>query len=250
MLDRKELNRFGPPGFSLGQKEKDYVQHWLLAYLSRSGFAGFFKGGTCLQKAFSLPRYSEDLDFTIPNEKPDALDTPGISAFLASAGFGASNWKSSESPISKTLTLRYQGPLYIGKPVSEGTVRIEMSLREKTVLEPSVITIQPPYPDLLAYPLKTMDLTEIAAEKIRAILTRESARDLFDLYFLFRRDAVPDVTLINAKLKYYEMAYDAEQLTGRINQLSKIWKAEISALSPNPLEYAETARFVLEKAPR
>lgn len=250
MLDRKTLAKFGPPGFSLGQKEKDYVQHWLLSYLSRAGFAGVFKGGTCLQKAYQLPRYSEDLDFTNANEKTDAMDTDKISAFLSSAGFGTSQWKTSETEISKTFTLRYQGPLYMGKPVSEGTVRIELSFREKTSLEPMPTSIQPPYPDLLPYAVNTMNLTEIAAEKIRAVLTRQSARDLFDLYFLFRQDAIPDTQLINAKLKYYQKAYRPEEFTERINALSKIWKTEISALTPQPMDYAETARFVLDKAPK
>ena len=66
MIDRKMLEKYGPPGFTLGQKEKDYAQHWMLSFLSRTGFDGVFKGGTCLSKIYySYYRLSEDMDFTL-----------------------------------------------------------------------------------------------------------------------------------------------------------------------------------------
>ncbi|MBI4360968.1 nucleotidyl transferase AbiEii/AbiGii toxin family protein [Candidatus Micrarchaeota archaeon] len=249
MLDRKGLDQYGPPGFTLGQKEKDYVQHWLLSYLSRTGFAGVFKGGTCLQKAFQLPRYSEDLDFTLADqeEQPDA---DNASAFLASAGFSEPTWKTSQTPVSKTAKLRVRGPLYMGKPISECTVQLEFSLREKTRLEPVITSIQPPYPDVFPYALKTMDATEIAAEKIRAILTRQSARDLYDLYFLLRRNAVPDKELVNGKLTYYEKTFNANEFQKRVRQTEKIWKTEMNALSPNPVDFDDAARLAIQKMPK
>ena len=131
MLDRKEIERYGPPGFHLAQKEKDYVQHWILSFLSRAGFGGVFKGGTCLQKAFGLPRYSEDLDFTINDSAEPDLES--ISAYLSSAGFSGLVWKQEKSPNSTSAKLRYRGPLYADSSISEGTVRLEFSKREKTI---------------------------------------------------------------------------------------------------------------------
>ena len=128
MLERSEIARFGPPGFHLAQKEKDYVQHWLLTYLSRSGFSGVFKGGTCLQKAFGLPRYSEDLDYTLNGEEEPDWEAAG--AFLSSAGFSGLAWKTEKKEAAKRVRLKYRGPLDAGVERSEGSVLLDFSQRE------------------------------------------------------------------------------------------------------------------------
>ena len=83
-MNRNELRRYiGITGYSLGQVEKDYFQHIVLAALSRK-MAGslVFKGGTALQKAGVVSRFSEDLDFTLTGDiasgrKRDMYDSPG-----------------------------------------------------------------------------------------------------------------------------------------------------------------------------
>lgn len=246
MLDRKEIEKYGPPGFHLSQKEKDYAQHWILSFLSRVGFGGVFKGGTYLQKAFGLPRYSEDLDFTLNDaEEPDL---EAISAYLSSAGFSGLVWKKQSISVSISLKLRYRGPLYAGSSISEGTVLLEFSKREKTMQKAVPTLITPPYIDLLPYSILTMGLEEIAAEKIRAMMIRTSARDLFDLYFLLRKGTKLKNELIRAKLKYYELAFEFKAFEKSMAKLHAIWKNEIKALSPNYLEYEIAAEFVLNEA--
>ena len=51
--------------------EKDYVLSWVLFGISQHPQISkwFFKGGTCLKKCyFETYRFSEDLDFTLPND--------------------------------------------------------------------------------------------------------------------------------------------------------------------------------------
>jgi predicted nucleotidyltransferase component of viral defense system len=244
MLDRNDIERYGPPGFHLAQKEKDYAQHWALAYLSRSGFEGIFKGGTCLQKAFGLPRYSEDLDFTLNGEREP--DFEAMSAFLSSAGFSGLALRKESTGVSVSTRLRYRGPLYSGVSLSEGTILFEFSKREKTLLEAQIAVITPPYPDLLPYPIRVAALDEIAAEKVRAILTRFSARDLFDLYFLINKKARVDRDLVNAKLEYYGVKFDGEKFGQKVKKLESVWGKEMKALTPNVLEYGIAAKTVLE----
>ncbi len=245
MIERKELEKSGPPGFHIGQKEKDYMQHWCLSYLSRSGFSGVFKGGTCLQKAFGLARYSEDLDFSLDGAAEPDYDS--LSAFLVSAGFAVVGVKREEGKGSASAKLRYRGPLYSGTRVSEGTLVFEFSKRERLLVKPKLTLIAPPYPDLLPYQLLVMDKDEIAAEKVRAIMTRVSARDLFDLYFLARMGAAVRPEHASEKLSHYGIRFERKALRGRIALLKRVWKSEISAFSPSPLRYDEAARVVLEK---
>ncbi|HLD62306.1 MAG TPA: nucleotidyl transferase AbiEii/AbiGii toxin family protein [Candidatus Norongarragalinales archaeon] len=246
MLDRSDLNKFGPPGFNLGQKEKDYAQHWILSFLSRSGFSGVFKGGTCLQKAFALPRYSEDLDFTLNESALPDFDS--LAAFLSSAGFAGISVKTKTTGVSAAAKLRFRGPLYNGTGVSEGTVSMDFSLREKTLLKPDAISINPPYPDLLPYQTLVMNAKEISAEKVRAILTRESARDLFDLYFLLKKNAFPEMAVVQAKLDVYGKKFGFNEFEGRIKAIQKIWKQEMAVLTPNFLEYELVSKEVLKQA--
>lgn len=53
--------------------EKDYVLGWIMAGINQHkeiGNSWIFKGGTCLKKCyFETYRFSEDLDFTLRDEK-------------------------------------------------------------------------------------------------------------------------------------------------------------------------------------
>ena len=71
MLSRKNLESMRSVlGYNLGQVESDYLQHILLLLLSRrAGNWLVFKGGTALQKAYGLNRFSDDLDFTSKKER-------------------------------------------------------------------------------------------------------------------------------------------------------------------------------------
>ena len=57
--------------------EKDYVLGWVLFPIAQHPelSAWIFKGGTCLKKCyFDTYRFSEDLDFTLPDDSPrDAI---------------------------------------------------------------------------------------------------------------------------------------------------------------------------------
>ncbi len=245
MLNRAELDKYGPPGFNMGQKEKDYAQHWVLSYLSQSGFEGIFKGGTCLQKAFNLPRYSEDLDFTLNDAKEPDLDA--LAAFLSAAGFREISFKKEENDVSKSVKMRFQGPLYSGKLMSEGTITLDFSKREKTLAVSKPAMIIPPYPDMLPYQIKVMDKEEMTAEKLRAILTRKSARDLFDLYFLLHQKAKLQRYMVDKKLGYYGMLLENAIFEKRVAGLKNIWKKEMSVLTVNVIDYEIVAKQVLEE---
>ena len=46
-----------------------------------------------------------------------------------------------------------------------------------------------------------MDPKEIMSEKIRALMTRTKARDLYDIYFLVRKNVKLDTQLVAKKLE-------------------------------------------------
>jgi predicted nucleotidyltransferase component of viral defense system len=129
-----------------------------------------------------------------------------------------------------TFKLKINGPLYDGTERSKSILRIEISKREKVLLEPKLKEIIPIYPDLHPYTILTMQLKEILAEKIRAIIVRTKARDVYDLWFLLRKNVKIDEKLINKKLSFYKKTFRREDLKSNIKSIGRIWERELKPL--------------------
>jgi len=85
-----------------------------------------------------------------------------------------------------------------------------------------------------ALPLKLvqgMDLDEVAAEKVRAILTREKARDIYDLAFLIENRKVKfQAQIVKQKLEWYGMKFDAAGVQKRLAAREKSFEKEMEPL--------------------
>ncbi|MBI4918616.1 nucleotidyl transferase AbiEii/AbiGii toxin family protein [archaeon] len=232
MLNRTDLEKYRSiTGLNLGQIERDYLQHLALMILYKiSDRHLIFKGGTALQKIYQLPRFSEDLDFTLCKEFELRKLMEKLVKDLEIAGYDSSFEIQKDLKLGKTIRLKIKGPLYNGQENSVFYLLLEISNREKVLLEPQLKEIKPVYKDLNSYLVKVMDLKEIFAEKIRAIMTREKARDLFDINFLLDQKASPDLKLINEKLKYYKEKFDLKEFMQAIDNKSKIWKKDLTPL--------------------
>ena len=230
-MNREELKEYlGVTAYSMGQVEKDYLQHIVLGALSRRlGGALVFKGGTALQKLGVIKRFSGDLDFTArePVSYPQ-LEEASVSA-LKAFNFPPVV----DGPVDDERTigfrLKVQGPLYRG-PKTHCPIDLEVSRREEVARQPARHEIAPPYRDVLPYFVLTMDLEEMLAEKVRALATRQKARDLYDLAQLARRDLVLDEGLVERKLAYYGMPLDRALVLERSRQLEAGWDAELRDL--------------------
>jgi predicted nucleotidyltransferase component of viral defense system len=129
--------------------------------------------------------------------------------------------------VSKTLVLKISGPLFDGTDRSVTSLRIEISLRKDLFLEPEIKEIIPIYPDVRPYLLQVMKLEEIFAEKVRAIFYRGRASDLYDLWFLNKKNVKIDMSLVNTKLSYYKMSFSEEEFKREILGIEKRWEEEL-----------------------
>ena len=182
MLTKAQLQRLAlRHGIGLQAQERDYVQHLFLSVLYARSQRLLFKGGTALRVLHRSPRYSEDLDFNA------TLDPSGTRALLRQAitdlsrfGVLATARNEWESSAGYSLDLSYQGPLYDGRDRSKGKVRLDANLRpEQVTTEPRLVS--PEYDDLVPFVLTALTVEHIFAEKVRALLIRGKARDLYDL---------------------------------------------------------------------
>jgi len=248
MLNKTELEELGRTlGFNLWQAERDYFQHLFLMFLSRrTSNELVFKGGTALQKVFGLNRFSIDLDFTLNHALPAEL-FENIKRDFVNFGVKA-EFELSEQKNSMKVKLAIEGPSYEGTARTLTVLRIEISLREKVLLEPETKEIFPQYSDLQPYLVKVMNLDEIVAEKLRAILTRDKARDVFDLRFLLNKRIKVNRKLVNEKLKAYGITYSKTLLLEKISKMEKVWHNELSQLMVVVPEFKLMVKEIKERA--
>ncbi len=229
MLNKEELIKLKPSlGFNLGQAEKDYLQHLFLLFLSRHLKNELvFKGGTALQKAYGLNRFSEDLDFTLNTDTNIEEIIEKIKKDIENFGF-KTEYKALSSKISKCYKLRIKGPLYDGTERSIAGLRIEISLRRDLFLKSDTREVIPVYQDLQPYIILIMNAEEILAEKIRAVFQREKARDIYDIWFLLKKGIKIDYSLVKKKTEFYNIKFNKNNFFRKISKIKKIWGEELS----------------------
>lgn len=248
MLNRNELEKFASMlGFTIWQAERDYLQHLFLLFLSKKiSDELVFKGGTALQKAYGLNRFSIDLDFTEKSGLPKGL-FERIKADFLNFGFKA-DFSIEKNKNAFNAKLKVQGPLYKGAENSLVVLRIEISLREKPLLKPEAREIFPAYSDLQPYLINVMPLEEMMAEKVRAMLTREKARDIFDLRFLLAKNVKMNNSLVKQKLLGYDIDFSYKNVANALKKAEKSWEPEMGQLVASVPLFKTVEKEILAKA--
>ncbi|MBU2592671.1 nucleotidyl transferase AbiEii/AbiGii toxin family protein [Patescibacteria group bacterium] len=176
----------------------------------------FFKGGTAIHLIFGGDRFSEDLDFTV--ELSEAKFNKFISSvFRRISGQYEIDFKKRRSIAGEKFLLTARPPI-LPYPVF---VSLDFSFREK-IREPEKTIVKTNYPVLFTSYLYHPSKDEILAEKIRAVLTREKGRDIYDLWFLLNQKAKINPKLIEEKLSYYRIKkFKKAELLSKINRFKK-----------------------------
>ena len=234
MLDYKGLEYVSMlKRLSLMNTEKDYLQDLMLfSIYSHLGKELIFKGGTCLYKIYKLDRFSEDLDFTL-NKK---IDIREVSNKIIS-DLSLLNIKSKIKEIKEyknELNIRFilNGPLYKGNKETQCFIPLNISIKEKVILEPEDSSIVSLYKELPTFKIFTMQEKEILAEKVRAISTRKKPRDIYDLWFLLVvKNIFFDIKMINEKLSLYSLKYNVKEFLDRINEMKNLWETDLKYLT-------------------
>src|SRR6266511_3455867 len=164
-VDPTELRRLaGRTGIALGILEKDQALTLVLGFLARESCARdlAFKGGTALSKTyFEGYRLSEDLDFTAVRDVSDDISEAAPRLLEAERRAGVRLARVERVPggrSGRTLKVRYE----------------DMNLHPNHVLLPA--EPRPIHDPYRVVPrdarMRTMDLREIVAEKIRSLFMR------------------------------------------------------------------------------
>lgn len=231
MITKSELTRIAEiKHLTIRNAEKDYLLELLLYILSDYRRYLVFKGGTALYKFYNLNRFSEDLDFDVVGKRFDTDKMiKKITRNLEVAGMQRTIFEKTEHGNEINIRFAIRGPFYDGSKNSMSRVTINISKRERPIssLETLLVTT---YPEIPSFELSTLDVEEIAAEKIRCILTREKPRDIYDLWFLSKKGIAIDVSLVNKKLKIYRLTFNLEKFMEKVNEKRNMWRRDIQDL--------------------
>jgi predicted nucleotidyltransferase component of viral defense system len=237
MISKEELEKYKKmKGLDLGQTEKDYLLELTLMVISRETKNELvFKGGTCLYKFHNLNRFSEDLDFSAVREiDKDALFDKIINGLK---DFGIkSKIKTITEPYNSILTkFNLEGPLYDGRPITKASIRVDINTKSEVLMPQKNETMYSSYREITPFQVLCMDVVEIAAEKIRTIMSRNKARDIYDLWFLLKKGIEIDRELLDKKLEYYNLVFDKKQFEEKLDEKKAEWKEDLARFVFGPL---------------
>jgi predicted nucleotidyltransferase component of viral defense system len=227
MIDKETLKKFAKlNNMKPWQQEKHYIQALILTALSE--YPLIFKGGTYLFFFHGLNRFSEDLDFTATEKIPENIENKTLET-LSFFGVEATAKTIKSDGRGFSFRISTKGPLYTSS-IDTCYVYVEISTREK-ILDP-ILALTLNF-DAYQTPTKIingMSLDEVAAEKIRAIMTRNKARDVYDLSFLISKNIRLDVETVNKKLDYYNKLFEENAFIESVESKKTIWSKELKPL--------------------
>lgn len=228
MIDKRELlEKARERKLNLGMIEKDYVLGWLLFGFSKTKIV--FKGGTALSKIYfpEIWRLSEDLDFSFRGNFGE-IEVEEILKLVEN-----------KSGIKFKLKSKYQNPEYLQLKIQyqallgKNWIKVDVT-REKVIETPAEKSMKKMYSDYPDFNVDVMQMEEILAEKLRALLERKKSRDYYDIWRMislkFNQGGVRKLFLEKCKIK--EIEIDEENIFPENLEdiLKPYWEKELARL--------------------
>lgn len=188
---------------------REYLQAYALRILYDAGFfrSAAFLGGTALRFLYGLPRFSEDLDFSLAKDDKERYFVDTITKLkneFTLAGYSISVNYNDKKTVHDAL-LKFEGLMFEAgiSPLKSQKLAIKIEVDTNppagAVLKTDIVNKFFPI-SFLSY-----DIPSLFAGKIHALLSRKytKGRDFFDLgWYLSRwKDISPNIILLHNRLK-------------------------------------------------
>lgn len=237
MTEDKLRNIAGRTGFNLIYLEKDYFLTLLMQTL-KDVKGIYLKGGTALNKIFlGHLRLSEDLDYAA--DRPIAEIKQDIEKLISASGiFRRLEYDKTTPDYARYKT--YYRSYFRG----ESSILVDINRKASIHLKPEVRDAPNFYG--LDFKVQVLNIKEIVAEKIRALITRNQPRDYFDAYYILSRYNV-DMNLVRNKMEEAGEKFDMERVFKNANRIYSRWDKELLPLTNKKLDFRECMKFLEEK---
>ncbi len=190
---------------------REYVQAFTLRSLSESEAFNLlsFVGGTALRFLFDLPRFSEDLDFSL--ERREGYEPTKwlkrIEREMTLSGFNVDiRWD--EDRVVHAAWIRFSGLMQDANLTNDPRQKLSIKLEIDTRPPQGAGLVKRVINRHMLFALQHHDLPSLMAGKLHALLTRPytKGRDWYDLLWYRSRSAPvePNLTLLDNALKQTE----------------------------------------------
>lgn len=231
MLTRAQIQRLAQRhNMGVQAQERDYIQYLLLMLLYSRSQSLLFKGGTALRIVYRAGRYSEDLDFNGTIDVDEIKDLwGGLLDELRGFGINAEIRNEWLAEVGYSFDVNYQGPLYDGRDRTKGKVRVDISLRHEEV-DTGRELVSSEYDDVRPFVATVLTREHLVAEKVRALLMRGKARDVYDLWLLSNQGVFIQPELVSRKLSISDVTLSRASLNDSLDRAGKDWERDMRPL--------------------
>ena len=242
MISKEELNRIASKtGLNLYQQEKDYLLKLFLYFYYKKYEQAVFKGGTCLKYLLGMDRFSEDLDFNLKKVGEFKEQVHSTLQKIQEVGINSHFIKEEMFADSYTCTIGVEGPLFAGTAQTQNRFRLDAGYRTGTLLKPEWKIIKSEYPETTQnIMVVVMNVEEILAEKVIALVNRKKGRDLYDIWFMLNAKIKLDKDLLKKKAQKEKVTLDFSMICSRQD-----YERDMSRLTGRMIPYEQVKREVL-----
>ena len=221
----------GEKGFNLIYLEKDYFLTLLLYFLS-SVDGIYFKGGTALNKIFlNHTRLSEDLDFSYRGDISHIREQI-LKVFENNKNIFPRYVFDNNASDFFRLKIFYRS--FFSKT---DHLTLDVNRKASVFLQPQKQKIPHFYESIPQFEIVAINLEELIAEKIRALVTRNQPRDYFDAYMILENGYKIDLKLVRKKLADVKQKFEVKRIFKNAQKICSKWDTEISQLTNKPVEF-------------
>ena len=240
------------------QIEKDYILSWILQGIAQHKQLSktiVFKGGTVLKKVyFEDYRFSEDLDFTLLDNE---ISNDQIFAWFKEVF----EYVRDETNIPLEIIdnnehedggiifyISYVGPL--GGLGTNKKAKVDISRSEPLIFDPVLKKAFLHYTDQEDHELLCYPLEEVLVEKMRSVMQRMQARDLYDIWYLLEfHDMDIDFYAAEFRMKCKNKGIDPTEfhnkLEQRLPQYKGRWQSSMADQMQGLPDFDEVEREVM-----
>jgi hypothetical protein len=241
----RQIIATAPDAFRARSMVREYCQARILQFLQESNLfrTWIFHGGTALRFLYALPRYSEDLDFSLaaPGAPPDFLGVIDRVCRSFEAEAYRMNAKIKDVSTVKSAFIRFRGllnELELSPHADEAfSVKVEIDTNppQGGVTETTVVR------RYVVLNLHHYDKASFLGGKLHAVLSRSyvKGRDLYDLFWYLSDTSwpPPNIPFLNAALR--QTGWDGPEITTEnwtrvtADRLGRIdWSAAVKDVQP------------------
>ncbi|MCD4760209.1 nucleotidyl transferase AbiEii/AbiGii toxin family protein [archaeon] len=229
----------GEKGFDIETTIKDYYLTYIL-FLIKDIKGLYFKGGTALYKIFlNHLRLSEDLDFTA-TESIRKIEKQIKERLKSKKVFKEITHDKRVKDFTR-LIVHYVS--YYGKD----SIIIDLNKRAKIYLKSEEHNLIHFYKgNIPEFKVKTLNVRELIAEKICAMVQRYAPRDYYDVYEIIKNKLPIDIKLVKKKFVDSDEKYDIGRIFRRGNKIYNKWESDLLPLTTTKPEFKKVMNTLMK----